>query len=95
MEYGYRISVMVGAVFLTLTALVVATAYLLQKWLLKLLTPTGIPSIPAYPGAFPLVGDIPLLAAHVKKHNKFSTLFDQMGRDLGPVGQLRLTLGKT
>jgi hypothetical protein len=77
----------------TIVAAAILALYLLQRWL-KFLTPKGIPGMPAYPDPYPILGDVPRMAAHIKKHRKFSHLFDQMGRDLGPISQLKLPSGK-
>lgn len=69
--------------------------YTSRAWLLSLITPKGIPGIPTYPDAAPLMGDLPRLIASMEKHNKFSMFFDQVGKDLGPVAQVRLSYLKT
>lgn len=69
--------------------------YLFRSWILRQLVPTGIPGIPAYPDAYPFLGDIPRLASAIKATGCFSKFFDQVGHDLGPIAQLRLTPFKT
>ena len=86
----------IGWKWLTALVLLLSTAiWTSQKWLLRLITPKGIPGIPGYSDCTPIFGDIPKLSASVKKHEGIATFMDQVGRDLGPVAQLRLTAAKT
>lgn len=64
--------------------------YLLRRRLLELITPRGFPGIPAYPYSTPFLGDIPRIAASLKKYNKNSAFFDQVGKDLGRIAQVRI-----
>lgn len=72
-----------------LIALLLIGLYSVRKWLLALLTPKNIPGIPAYPDPYPIIGDIPRIAASVKQHDRFTAFFDQITLDLGPVAQVR------
>ena len=69
--------------------------YASRSWILSLLTPRGVAGIPAYPDPAPLLGDLPRLAASMKANNKFSIFFDGIGKDLGPIAQVRLSYLKT
>lgn len=80
----------------TALVLLIGTAvYASRSWLLSLITPKGIPGVPAFPYSTPILGDIPKLAAKMKEYEKFSSFFDEVGRQLGPVAQVRLTAYKT
>ena len=63
-----------------------ALVILLRRPLLRLLTPRGLPDIPAYPDPKPFWGDLHLL----RGSTPFTFIFDKVGKDLGPIAQFRL-----
>lgn len=76
---------------LLVLALLISLAFLLRKPILRLLTPKGIPGIPAYSDAVPIWGDLPRLSKYTKESGSFSEVFDDAARDLGPIAQIRLS----
>jgi hypothetical protein len=70
-------------------------AYLFRSRIQSLLTPKGLPGLPAFADASPILGDIPRIAASLKESNDSSSFFARMGKDLGPIAQVRLTAFKT
>jgi hypothetical protein len=75
--------------------LIGSVIYTFRGWIISLLTPKGVRGIPAYPDSLPVMGDLPRLGAVIKEHNSFSVFFDQIGKDLGPIAQVRLSFLKT
>jgi hypothetical protein len=69
--------------------------FIARSWFSSLITPKGIPGIPAYPDPTPVLGDIPRIAASLKAQQSNTAFFQQVGRDLGPIVQVRLTGLKT
>lgn len=63
--------------------------YLLLPALRRLLTPGGIPGIPALPRPVPLWGDIPLMGKIIGDNDSFSYLFDWCAKEMGPISQVR------
>lgn len=80
-------------VYLALTLPVILFLY--RHALLRLLTPRGIPGVPAYPNPKPLWGDLQFFQASMQEHGGFSKCFDDMATDLGVISQLRLGFFKT
>ena len=57
----------------------------------RLLTPMGIPGIPARQDPKPFYGDIIEVGRIVKESGRFSEVFETWARTLGPVSQIRLS----
>lgn len=72
-------------------ALLLPLAYILRKPLLRLITPRGIPDVPAFPNPSPLLGDLPAFTKVLKETGSFSAFFDKTARELGPIAQVRLS----
>lgn len=70
-------------------------AYLYRHRLLQYLVPEGIPGIPAYTDSVPILGDLPKVIRSIKANHSFRVFFDGVGKDLGPIAQVRLGPGKT
>lgn len=82
-------------IHLLVLALLIPLAFLFRKPILCLLTPKGIPGVPAYSDAVPIWGDLPRLSKHMKQSGSFSEFFDDVARDLGPIAQIRLSFFTT
>jgi hypothetical protein len=65
--------------------------YILYKPILRLLTPQGIPGIPAYPDSKPFLGDIKRFAKGIKEYGGPGAVFDKTAKDLGPIAQIRIS----
>jgi hypothetical protein len=72
-------------------ALLLPLAYILRKPLLRLVTPRGIPDVPAFPNPSPLLGDLPMITKVIKETGSFSAFFDKAARELGPIAQVRMS----
>jgi hypothetical protein len=81
--------------FIYVLAAAVALIVALWRPILRVLTPKGIPGIPAYPDPKPIWGDIPRMKQAIETHGGFSPCFDDMAKDLGVISQLRLGFFKT
>jgi hypothetical protein len=63
--------------------------YFLFPSIRRLLIPRGIKGIPALSGSVPLWGDIPVMGKMIGDHDSFSYFFDWVGKELGPIAQVR------
>lgn len=74
---------------------VAALTYLFRRCILALITPGGIPGLPSYPDPIPIFGDLPRVVKSVKANHSFRIFFDGVGKDLGPIAQVKLGPGTT
>jgi hypothetical protein len=80
---------------LAVAAIVPVLLFLSFKPILRLLTPQGIPGIPAYSDSSPILGDLGRVGREVEKRNGFAPFIDQVAQDLGPIAQLRMSFLRT
>jgi hypothetical protein len=76
---------------LILAALLPLAIYFLYRPIVKLLTPQGVPGVPAFPNPKVLLGDMGVLAEVAKIEKGFGPVMDKVSRELGPIGQIRIS----
>lgn len=60
------------------------------RYLPAILTPRGLPGIPAYSDPLPILGDLMRLVRSGKLNSGLRVFFNTVGQDLGPIAQLRI-----
>ncbi|KAL7419102.1 hypothetical protein Q5752_005938 [Cryptotrichosporon argae] len=70
--------------------LLLVLLYLARRPLLALITPRGVPGIPAYPDPLPVLGDVVRFGKLTKALGTAGAAFDAFADDLGPLYQLRI-----